>query len=111
MFAIRLSQWKHRQRKHPDQRKNIVGDDAVERSGLDKKNPVTVSLSGKRKHPDNTVQNVLSKRSQKSQARDSNKVKKILDVIMSPSKNVQDISLSPPKIVKTDEIESTDDEM
>ena len=65
-----------------------------------------------RMHPGNTVK-VGSGLPQtvKSLVQGTNKVKKVLDVILNPSKNAQTAqNISPPKIAKTDEILSTDEE-
>ena len=64
----------------------------------------------KRVHPTMKLQNVSKKL--KSKAQDKEEAQKVMDKIFNrePSKDVQDISLSPPEIVNVDKIVSTDDE-
>ena len=66
----------------------------------------------KRMHPGNTVKMASGlPQTLKSLTQGTKEVKKILDVILNPSKNVQTVQdISPPKIAKTEEILSTDEE-
>ena len=68
--------------------------------------PQSLCNHRKRMHPANTVKVASGlPQSLKSLAQGTKEVKKILDVILNPSKNVQTVQdISPPKVAKTEKI-------